>query len=213
VSALEHAGELVALETERLWRLDVFDPSVKDQTPNGVRCKVLISQITEACNWGPYRGQGHVQWCTMTWFHIWSRVASLDPRWLAHFSQSTYRVKCWANYQPFNEHKNSERPSALDDQRVWVDLRKDIAVEPQRGDMVIVGNGVRREGDHATVCMGFDEQAGSFDTISGNGGGVGPHGDKREGVSRRTYTIGSNGYRPMWLVRPAFGDLLAERQI
>jgi hypothetical protein len=56
--------------------------------------------------------------------------------------------------------------------------------------------------------MGYNPATGGFDTISGNGGGVGPLGNSRSGISRKTYTIGQAGYRPMWLVRPGLTDLI-----
>jgi len=56
------------------------------------------------------------------------------------------------------------------------------AIRP--GDIVVVGNGKKRWGDH--ICLVERVQGGLVYTIEGNARGVGPDGDTFEGVVKRT---------------------------
>ncbi len=140
-------------------------------------------------------------------------TAGLDPTWLQVFWASTDRLVAWGGYKPFNGHANIKAPPVVADRRVLVKMlpSRPLIITPRIGDVVIVGDGDRPTGDHVTVSMGYDPTRRVFDTISGNGGGVGPDGRSREGVSRKEYSIDTGDRRVMWLVRPGFGDLLAEQ--
>lgn len=214
---LSRAGDLAAVEAERLWNLDVIDPPIGSKHPRAAPSLAVIENIIKTAGWGfalPYRGNGPPQWCGLFAAKCWIE-AGLDPSWCATYWASTYRLLLWARYKRFSSqprYKPNPPPPPEAERRRLVEIinRNSFSVvEPQRGDIVIVGDGEPDEGDHITVNMGYDAASGAFDTISGNGGGIGPHGDKREGISRKTYTIGQMGYRPMWLLRPAPGDLLA----
>lgn len=214
---LAQAGSLAAAEAERLWCLDVFDPPIGSKHPRADECLKIIEDIIKTAGWSfalPYLGDGPPQWCGMFAAKCWA-AAGHDPSWFATYWVSTYRLLLWARYKRFSSeprYKQNPPPAPGIDRRLLVEIinRNSFSVvEPQRGDIVIVGDGDPDEGDHITINMGYDAARGTFDTISGNGGGVGPHGDKRQGISRRTYTIGQAGYRPLWLIRPATtGDLL-----
>ncbi len=214
VDKLEEAGKRAAAEAERMWKLDIFDPPIGSTHPRASECLGVIAGIIRRNGWDwalPYRGDGHgPEWCGMA-AGDWWREAGLDPSWLGTYFPSTYRLALWATYQRFSvKSKPNPKPAANAPARLYVDLTKPLpsGVEPRAGDIIIVGDGDPRVGDHVTICMKYDQAAQTFDTISGNGGGIGPRGDTREGVSRRAYTIGSAGYRPLWLIRPALGDLL-----
>jgi hypothetical protein len=212
MSALELAGMFAAAEAERLWRLDIFDPPKGSKHSRAKECLAVIEDIIKQAGWGfatPYVGNGPPQWCGMLAAKCW-RAAGINPSWFATYWASTYRLHLWARYKKFDA-KHANPPPSGDDRRLLIPLAATPLVAPRAGDIVIVGDGEPDEGDHITIAMAYDEKTGAIDTISGNGGGAGPKGNKREGISRRTYTIGQKGYRPMWLVRPAFGDLLAER--
>lgn len=213
MSKLQHAGELAAIEAERMWNLDIFDPKVGSKELRAAQCLKVIEDIIKRNGWGwatPYLGDGPPQWCGMFDGWCWA-TAGLDVTWLPDYFASTHRLGLWARYRKFSvKSKPNPPPPAGIERRLIVPIinRNSFSViMPQLGDIVLVGDGDPDEGDHATLNMGYDAVAGSFDTISGNGGGVGPRGDKRQGISRRTYTIGSTGYRPLWLIRPATGDL------
>jgi hypothetical protein len=147
--------------------------------------------------------------------NTWVKAVGLDPQWMAFFSQSTYRVMSWVTYRPFNEHKNIPMPVKYEDRRVWRDLRTRQAIPvtdlPRAGDIMMVGNNSIATGNHCVLIIDFDQAKQTYDTISGNGGGMGPHGNSREGISRKVYPAGT--YKPMWLARPAFEDLLAEKPV
>ena len=212
--ALDLAGQRAITEASRLWSMDIYDPPHGDHRPRTPECLAVINEIIDANGWGGnirYTGNGPPQWCGMFAGFCW-RHAGLDPSWLATYWASTYRLGLWARYQRFSARSKANPPPTSDDRRVIEQLRPGVAltVAPMAGDVVIVGDGTPADGDHVTICASYDATRRTFDTISGNGGGVGPHGDRREGISRREYTIDSGGYRAMWLIRPAFGDLLAE---
>lgn len=210
IDALAAAGQRAADAMLRLWQRDIFDPPIGSKHPRAAECLAEIERIIKRNGWAfatPYRGNGPPQWCGFTAGDAWA-TAGLDPSWLPSFFASTYRLMLWATYQRFDRKSKANPAPASGDRRLYVDLTKPLKIVPRAGDIVIVGDGDPKVGDHVTVCIDYDSAARSFDTISGNGGGVGPHGDRREGVSRRTYTIGAAGYRPMWLVRPAASDLV-----
>jgi hypothetical protein len=209
------AGDLAAREAERLWSLDIYDPQHGDKRPRTAECLAVINDIIRANGWGAnteYTGNGPPQWCGMFAGKCW-RTAGLDPTWLATYWASTYRIGLWARYERFAATSKANPPPAdRSDRRTFVKLvpKGALAVMPRAGDIVIVGDGNPKEGDHVTLNVGYDEKRRVFDTISGNGGGVGPNGNSREGISRREYAIDSGGYRAMFLMRPAFRDLLSE---
>lgn len=217
VDALTLAGQRAAAEMERLWRLDVIDPPLGSKDPRAPHSLDEITRIIKRNGWawslptGRYEHNGSPQWCGMTAGDAWA-TAGLDPVWLATWFASTDRLVAWGRYERWNDKRNLRPTNG--DLRVCVPLvpGKAPTVEPRPGDIVIVGNGKRSAGQHVTVCMAYDAAARRFDTISGNGGGVGPNGDRREGISRASFAIDpGGGYRAMWLGRPAFGDLVAER--
>lgn len=215
-NALTRAGELALAEAERLWNLDVYDPPIGDKRPRAAECLAVIEGVIKASGWGfatPYLGNGPPQWCGLFAGACW-RKAGLNPSWLATYWASTYRLGLFATYQKFDQKHPNPPPKDTTDRRLFGQLARDrllLPFTPRAGDVVIVGDGEPSFGDHITLCVSYDAAKRTFDTISGNGGGAGPKGDKREGISRRTYSIDSIGYRAMFVLRPAFGDLLAEK--
>lgn len=196
--------------------LDVIDPAPGSKDPRADESLEVINEIIAANGWGAntrYVANGPPQWCGMTAGYAW-RKAGLEPSWLQSYWASTYRLGLWARYQRFSATAKANPPPAdLRDVRKFGRLApgKAVPFAPRRGDVLIVGDGKPAEGDHVTIVMGYDEARRTFDTISGNGGGIGPMGDRREGISRKQYAIDSGGYRAMFVIRPAFGDLVAER--
>lgn len=216
--ALELAGQRARDEMTRLWSLDIIDPPRGSRDPRAPQSLQIINEIIRVSGWtfalpdGMYHGNGSPQWCGMTAGYAW-RAAGLDPRMLQVWWASTDRLLAWASYQSFSGHANTKRPAAPADRRLLQGLHSGAALSfvPRAGDVVIVGDGKRASGQHVTVCVEYDAEARRFSTLSGNGGGVGPKGDRREGISARDFSIDEGGYRALWVIRPAFGDLLAER--
>lgn len=213
--ALTRAGELAIAEAERLWSLDVIDPRKGDTRGIAIESLVVINDIIRTAGWGfatPYRGNGEPQWCGMFAAKCWA-AGGLDPSWFATYWASTYRLHLWARYRKFSTKSKTNPPPMLGVERrelVPLERGQPLGFEPRAGDIIIVGDGEPDEGDHVTLCVRYDAVARTFDTISGNGGGVGPKGNKREGISRRDYAIDASGHRAMWIIRPAVSDLLAE---
>ncbi len=208
---LEAFGQRVAARMEALWKLDVFDPAVGSSHPRARFCLDVIEKIIARNHWSwalPYRGDGPPQWCGMAAGDAYAE-AGLDPTWLRDYFASTHRLYCFAKYQRFSRtSKPNPKPDAsVTDRRVYIDLRKPFSIKPLVGDIVIVGDGDPDVGDHVTVSMGYDAVTRTFDTISGNGGGLGPKGNARQGISRKNYKIGQRGYAPVFLIRLASSDL------
>lgn len=206
------AGELAALEAERQWALDIFDPSKSDKSPRARECACHIEGIIERAGWGfatPYVGNGTPQWCGMFAADCW-RAAGLDPASFATYWASTYRLGLWARYQKFDAKHPNPPPVADEPRRLIAAVAHGFAPKfaPRRGDVIIVGDGEPDAGDHVTICVGWNAEKMTADTISGNGGGVGPFGNKREGISRRTYAVDQKGYRVMFVLRPAPSDIV-----
>lgn len=221
MSALELAGQRALTEARRLWNLDVVDFRSDSKNPRAAECLATISEIIRFGGWlpaGGYKGgNSSPQWCGLFAAWCWAKGAGFDPKWIPEWFASTLRLIAWARYErnPANGHANDPRPAALEDRRLCVELKRGepLAVEPREGDIVIVGDGSPHVGDHVTLCAAWNANRRSFTTISGNGGGMGPKGDSREGVSLREYLIDvpSPKYRAEWLIRFGFHDLLAER--
>lgn len=212
--ALALAGQRAIAEAERLWQLDVYDPPRNDQSARGIANRIIIDDIIRTAGWGwalPYRGP-EPQWCGLMAAKCWI-TAGLDPKWTATYWASTYRLGLWARYQKFNGKSTNTPPLDPQDRRLMMRFVPGSIPSwtPRAGDIVIVGDGEPEAGDHVTLCVAYDAAARTFETLSGNGGGVGPKGNQREGISRRTYAIDTGRYKAMWVIRPSFVDLLVER--
>lgn len=202
---LARAGELAVAEALRMWAVDVYDPRHADESENAKRCKRIIGDIITHAGWnwaltdGEYLGNGPPQWCGLFAASCW-RVAGIDPLWLATFWASTARLASWIRYRDWNGKDAGSGTGRL------VMRGGDTTFEPRAGDVVIVGDGTPEEGDHITLLL--TREGDDWHTISGNGGGVGPTGKPREGISKQTYHVNRGGYRVLWVMRPGVGDLL-----
>jgi hypothetical protein len=212
--ALQLAGERAMDYLEALWRRDVYDPRRGDASENAERCRAIIAGIVARVGWGWALKDGvyvgpEPQWCGLTQADAW-REAGIDPQWLATFWASTLRMAKWFRYEDWNGKSAGVRPAIGARMIVPGGAGGFPDGSPfRRGDVVIVGDGNPAEGDHIT---GLLERTGDdFATLSGNGGGVGPTGKPREGISKQTYHVNRGGYRVLWVARPGVGDLLAPR--
>lgn len=205
---LARAGELAIAEAERLWSLDVYDPSKFDKTARANRSREVINDILIAAGWHwatPYMGNGPPQWCGLFAAKCW-RVAGIDPRWLATFWASTLRLASWVRYRKWNSTSAGVKPELGG--RMFMrgtDAAFPDGSQPRAGDVVIVGNGTPAEGDHITLLVSREGDV--WHTISGNGGGLGPDGRRREGIVKTDYRVDGKGYRVLWVMRPGLADL------
>lgn len=210
---LKAAGELAAQEAERLWALDVFDPRASDNSQAAQASRAVIEDIITAAGWGwtlPYRGP-EPQWCGLTAAACW-RAAGHDPTLFASLWASTYRLQLYAKYERFSaKSPPNPPPPPQQPRRLITAVGHGFAPRftPRRGDIAIVGDGDPSWGDHVTIVTGWDAERMVAETISGNGGGVGPRGNKREGISKRDYAVDpAGGYRLLFVIRPAPTDIV-----
>lgn len=206
------AGQRAITEASRLWNLDVFDPARSDHSDAANHSRRVIDEILMASGWEwqvPYKGDGQVEWCGLFAAACW-RAAGIDPKWLATYFASTYRLDVWSRYRDFNPDKPNKRPdhgpyrliADLDD------LSTGVPWDPQAGDILMIGDGNPAMGDHITLVVSYDAGRRVFATLEGNGVGLGPDGKRRQGIVRGVRNLGGQGYCARRLIRPAPGDLL-----
>lgn len=209
---VQTAGSLAVAEAQRLWSLDVIDPRRTDTSTRAVQSRAVIDEILRASGWTweiPYKGDGQVEWCGLFAAACWRR-AGIDPRWLATFWASTLRLSSWFQGKHWNgAPAGGPRPHVfLDASSKPSACRLNDTSIPRPGDIVIVGDGSPAAGDHITLCESYDAATGTFRTLSGNGGGIGPDGRRRQGVVRADFKVGGGGYCVRLVGRPLPGDLL-----
>lgn len=212
VPDLVEAGQAAVAEAVRLWQADVYDPPRSDKSEAAARSRRVIDEILMAAGWDwqvPYKGDGQVEWCGLMAAACW-RAAGLDPKWLATYFASTYRLDTWAKYRDFNPDKPNRRP-ASGPYRLIGELdahSTDLPFDPQAGDILMIGDGNPAMGDHICLVVEYDRARKLFMTIEGNGVGLGPDGKRRQGIVRGLRLLGGQGYCARRLIRPAPGDLL-----
>lgn len=209
---LAEAGKHAIRDATERWKSDVFDPQASDHSAKANDSRSKIEDILRASEWAwkiPYTGDGHVEWCGLFAAACW-RAAGLDPKWLATYFASTYRLDLWARYQTFNAAHENKRP-LNGPWRLIANLDASSNVlpfEPQAGDILMIGDGNPAAGDHICLVEKWDESRKVFATIEGNGVGIGPDGKRRQGVVRGVRHLGGQGYCARRLIRPAPSDLL-----
>jgi hypothetical protein len=210
--ALRLAGERAMDYLEALWRQDVYDPRRSDASENAERCRAIIAGIVTRAGWGWALTDGHYvgpepQWCGLTMADAW-RDAGIDPQHLPTFWASTLRMAKWFRYENWNGKSAGVKPPTGGRMIIpGTAASFPDGTLPRRGDIVIVGDGTPADGDHITGLL--EKNGDDWVTISGNGGGLGPTGKPREGISKQTYHVHRGGYRVLWVARPGVGDLLA----
>lgn len=218
--ALAAAGEIAVMEAERLFKLDIEDPP-NDHSRYQMSREWIDRFIRspEGCGWtwdAPYirSGQGR-EWCTAFTMWCWARAGlALKPHRYT-FGMSCFRLWAWANYVPHENVSAGKRPSdvaprmiiTLDAHSIPLDAVFVDGSLPRAGDILIVGDGTPKTGDHGTLIRAFDPITGVFDTFEGNSTGQGPRGNRREGVIRAQRKVGGRGYAAMYVIRPSLADL------
>jgi len=209
---LAEAGRAAVVEGLRLWHLDIIDPKRSDDSEHAKRSRSDIDAIMIAAGWGshtPYSGDGAIEWCGFTVAACW-RAAGLDPKWLASYFASTYRLDLWGGYRSFSARTPNDPPPAGVQRRLMARLDQNSASlpwEPREGDILTIGDGNPIAGDHICLVRSFDAARGVFSTIEGNGTGIGPDGRRRQGVVLAERRLGGEGYCARRLIRPAPSDL------
>jgi hypothetical protein len=215
---VETCGKLAMRTLLDLWSLDVIDPRHTDRSENADRCRAIILDIIQ--NGGGWRwvteytgdgSQGNEQWCGFTQAKAWAPWVSEATRrtWWA----STYRLDAWASYRDLEisgkVYKNPKPASGP--LRLYARLDEhstSLPFTPQVGDILIVGDGKPAYGDHICGVLGYDPKRRVFSTVEGNGVGVGPKGNRRQGIVKAERPLGgSKGYIARRLIRVGPQDI------
>ena len=219
---LTAAGEIAAGEAERLWRLDIVDPPSRAtawQLHREHIDRFIRSPLGLGWSWDkPYEmvGTGR-QWCLAFVMACWSRAGlGLKPHRYS-FGSSTFRVDQWARYGSFEGVSAGKPPTGvkprmiieLDEFSTAADCVFPDGTAPRAGDIVLVGDGMPKYGDHGTIAAAYDPITGVFDTFEGNATGAGPRGNRRHGVIKARRAVGGRGYAVRRVVRPSIADLEA----
>lgn len=208
---LAAAGRAAIAEAAKLWTSDIVDPPRNDYSPRAVRSRQAIQDVVNRGGWTwiDYRGDGDVEWCGLFAAACW-RSAGIDPKWLATYWASTYRLDRWATYHNFDDRHPNPRPD-VGPRRLIVNMTSvttEMPWDPRAGDILMIGDGTPVCGDHICLVESYDHTRRVFNTIEGNGVGIGPDGKRRQGVVRGTRHLGGTGYCARRLIRPAPSDLL-----
>ncbi len=211
MDSIAAAGQRALDEALRLFALDVIDPPASLHTVQAEHSRGVINDILTATGWRwevPYKGDHQIEWCGLFAGACW-HAAGLDPKWLATYFASTYRIDTWGRYQTFDPKHPNQKP-ATGPYRMVVNLTQessDVPFPPMPGDILMIGDGTPPMGDHITIVENYNPVTKVFVTVSGNGVGLGPDGRRRQGIVRSTAHVGGRGYCARRLVRPSASDL------
>lgn len=220
--SLARAGEIAAAEALGLWGLNIVEPpnTARAYADSRARIDHMIRSL-EGLGWTwlkAYQKDGDFEWCLAFAATCWAK-AGLLLELRKHFWSSTFRMEQWVNYRNFEEHSSGERPTDVAP-RMVIELDENSKPEdcvfsdgtlPRAGDIVMVGPSDSKDyGVHGAVAAAYDPKTGIFDTIEGNAGsrlsGLGPRGDKREGVIKAKRKVGGD-YCVRRVMRPSLADL------
>lgn len=211
--ALEAAGQLAIAEALTLWRRDIYDPKRADKSGHANMCRAVISEIVRSdkgagWSWLPaYEGddvKGRPEWCGMFAARCWFRSIPLATR-KTHFP-SCYRLDAWA----FAGKDARRGYLQLDADSITADVATFCGTGPRAGDILIVGDRRPVWGDHIALVERYDAADRMFYTVEGNGVGLGPRGNRRQGIVRAKRPLGArqgHTYIGRRLIRPAVADL------
>ena len=202
-------GATAVAEARRLFDLDVYDPPRGDQRPAAQRSRLAIDALLKASGWTwevPYRGDGQVEWCGLFAGACW-RTAGMPLDTVRTFLPSTYRLDLWGRYKSFDAKHVNARPLA-GPRRLFAEFDEHstlLPFEPRAGDILTIGPAGSGYGKH--ICLVESYESGVFHTIEGNGVGVGPDGNRRQGIVRGRRSLGGTAWHARRLIRPAPGDV------
>jgi hypothetical protein len=208
VDKLEAAGQDAVLHARSDWGQDIFDPKPGDRSADAVRCCTIIgAMIREGLGWTwepeIYKGDGTFEWCGAAVSRWWWKV---KPELRKLYFSSTYRLDRYAQYQPAFGEENVGKG------RLYAQLdehTKRLPWSPRAGDILTIGPTGSGYGKHICLVESFDDEALVFHTIEGNGNGLGPHGERQQGVVKGVRPLGGAGvWHARRLIRPSVADLV-----
>ncbi len=184
-------GELVIETALKCWKEGIRDPKLTDlsQDAEAYRARILtFYQKGAGWTWVKrYHGDSaEQQWCGMFAAYCW-KAGGLSEDARKHYLPSTYRLRKWGVLEPGRQVKDYQK------------------LHP--GDIVVVGGDSGFSfGSHITLALGHPTKSGFVPTVEGNATGLGPHGEKFEGVVKRRRAL-TGSYRVRCAYRPLQMDL------
>jgi hypothetical protein len=230
---LKEAGERALERAIAAWKRDIIDPPGKslhdpafepDRTEidSYIRHGVLMGGVSNPKSF-KYTKDGDYEWCGAFAAHCWEPFVHDDLRQL--YFPSTYRLDCYGRYLAGFQTPNAQAvakkyPKPLDEKsaRKHMRLTHMSSVEevnqfaPRAGDILLVGTtGGAAYGTHITLVESWDPVKKVFNTVEGNGTGLGPDGKRRQGVVKAVRPLGPPAptkiYHALRLIRPGIGDI------
>jgi hypothetical protein len=205
---LELAGKDAFQMAATYWAADVFDPATGDRSGDAMRCKGEIGKMIRerglGWTWEPevYAGDGTFEWCGAFAAACWRDV---KPELRKLYFASTYRLDRYASYQPAFGEENVGKGrlyGKLDEHTTR------LPFVPRAGDILTIGPAGSGYGKHICLVEYFDDEKLMFHTIEGNGTGLGPKGERQQGVVRAQRPLGGKGWHARRLIRPSIADLV-----
>lgn len=197
---LAHAGRVALSAGLMAWEMEIMDPTRKafsdpafvpdrtfidncirsDKGLGWARCSALVKE---------YRWDGDFEWCGAFAAYCWA-VAGLRLDIRKRYFPSTYRLDKYGQYKrAFLE--SVTKPERVEEQRKYLAIDGDAAAiddfAPRAGDILIV-NG-KEYGQHITIVSKWRSADLVFDTVEGNATGIGPKGQRFQGVVRQTRAL------------------------
>jgi len=229
---LKEAGERVIERALAAWSRDIIDPpgkSLNDPAFDSDRTEIdayirngVLLGGTQNPRTFKYQKDGDYEWCGAFAAHCWEPFIQSDLRQL--YFPSTYRLDCYGRYIAGFQTPNAQSvwrkyPRPAEGARKYLKLTSLTAPSvvndfaPQAGDILLVGTSTGPAyGAHITLVESWDPVKRIFNTIEGNGTGLGPDGKRRQGVVKAQRPLGTQTpnrvYHALRLIRPGITDFV-----
>jgi hypothetical protein len=198
---LRKAGEKAVERALSMWALDIYDPKQDDYSDAaGTSAGHIVDMIHSGLGWTwvGYAGDGDFEWCGAFAATCWMDIkASLRK----DYYSSTYRLDRYASYRSAFGEEPDARPADGARVRIAVDGRTALPVAPRAGDILLVGK--KGYGTHICLVESYDPVTGVLNTIEGNARGLGPNGERQQGVIKTSRDLDE----VRRIIRPGVDDL------
>lgn len=228
MTTIADAGQTALTHALDLWAQLIVEPRKRGAEPESAAKIDRMIRSEDGLGWSwsePFDEGSDYEWCGAFAAVCWARAGlALDLRRL--YWSSTARLATYARYgqlfgtenearirAQYPRPKEGARLSVVLDERSTPDTLRQLGVEPQPGDVLLVGHPGSRMGTHVTLVESYDPRTASFRTVEGNARGRWPDGKARpstQGVVKQTRSLGSaadGGYHARRLIRPSLLDL------
>lgn len=229
---LKAAGESAYWTAVFEWGKDVVDPPRKSlydplfdddrKIIDGyIRDGVLLGGVSNPRTF-VYTRDNDYEWCGAFAAWAWKPFIQNDLRKL--YWASTFRLDCYGRYVAGFKTQNAINVAAKYSKhdpvpRKYMQITPNTSVAaidgfgPRRGDILLVGTSTGLDyGTHVTLVDRWDASQKVFHTVEGNATGLGPKGDRRQGVVKQVRPLHSatpaKEYHAIRLIRPGSNDLI-----